>query len=54
MDNKKIYKLSKRALKTPWLYSEKELSYLKKSAKAAKQGMKIDEMRKMFGEDLND
>jgi len=52
MDNKKIYKLSKKALKTPWLYTDAELSYLRKSAKAAKQGMKIDEMRKM--ENSND
>lgn len=44
MTNRDIYKFAKKALKTPWLYNDKELSYMRKAAKAAKMGMKLEEM----------
>lgn len=45
MNNKQIYKFAKKALKTPWLYSDDELSYLRKAAKAAKYSILIREMK---------
>lgn len=42
---KDTIRLAKKALKQPWLYSEEELTYMRKAKKAAKQQLKQKHMR---------
>ena len=42
---KDTIRLAKKALKQPWLYTEEELSYMRKAKKAAKQQLKQKHMR---------
>lgn len=43
---KDTIRLAKKALKQPWLYTEEELTYMRKAKKAAKQQLKQKHMRK--------
>ena len=49
MRMKDTIRLTKEALKQPWLYTEAELLYMKKARKAAKKGLKLKHMRGMNG-----
>ncbi len=42
---KDTIRLAKKALKQPWLYSDEELTYMRKAKKAAKQQLKQKHMR---------
>ena len=42
---KDTIRLAKKALKQPWLYTEEELTYMRKAKKAAKQQLKQKHMR---------
>ena len=42
---KDTIRLAKKALRQPWLYTEEELSYMRKAKKAAKQQLKQKHMR---------
>jgi len=44
---KDTIRLAKKALKQPWLYSEEELTYMRKAKKAAKRGLKMKQMREL-------
>jgi hypothetical protein len=50
MRMKDTIRLTKAALKQPWLYSEQELLYMKKAKKLAKKGLKLKHMRGLNGE----
>ena len=43
---KDTIRLAKKALKQPWLYSDEELTYMRKAKKSAKQQLKQKHMRK--------
>lgn len=43
---KDTIRLAKKALRQPWLYSDEELTYMRKAKKAAKQQLKQKHMRK--------
>jgi|TARA_Y100000310_G_C20577750_1_gene761320 hypothetical protein len=47
---KDTIRLTKAALKQPWLYTEEELLYMKRAKKLAKKGLKLKQMRGMNGE----
>lgn len=47
MRYKDIIRLSKQALKQPWLYTEEELMYMRKAKKAAKRSLKMKQMREL-------
>ena len=49
MRMKDTIRLTKEALKQPWLYSEAELLYMRKARKRAKKGLKLKHMRGMDG-----
>jgi len=40
-----IIKLSKVALKQPWLYDEKELKYMRKAKKLSQKALKFKHMK---------
>ena len=46
---KDTIRLAKKALKQPWLYSEEELTYMRKAKKSAKQQLKQKHMRQNEG-----
>ena len=46
MRYKETIKLTKKALKQPWMYSEEELLYMRKALKYAKRALKLKQMRK--------
>jgi len=46
MRYKETIKLTKKALKQPWMYSEEELLYMRKALKHAKSALKMKQMRK--------
>lgn len=46
MRYKETIKLTKKALKQPWMYSEEELMYMRKQLKLAKRSLKLKQMRK--------
>jgi hypothetical protein len=46
MRYKETIKLTKKALKQPWMYSEEELLYMRKALKHAKRALKMKQMRK--------
>ena len=50
MRMKDTIRLTKAALKQPWLYTEEELLYMKKAKKIAKKGLKLKHMRGLNGE----
>ena len=50
MRMKDTIRLTKEALKQPWLYTEEELLYMRKAKKVAKKGLKLKQMRGMNGE----
>ena len=50
MRMKDTIRLTKAALKQPWLYTEEELLYMKRARKLAKKGLKLKQMRGMNGE----
>lgn len=43
---KDTIRLTKEALKQPWLYNEEELTFMRKARKAAKKQLKLKQMRK--------
>jgi hypothetical protein len=47
---KDTIRLTKEALKNPWLYTEAELLYMKKARTRAKKGLKLKHMRGLNGE----
>jgi hypothetical protein len=50
MRMKDTIRLTKEALKNPWLYTEAELLYMKKARTRAKKGLKLKHMRGLNGE----
>ena len=46
---KDTIRLTKEALKQPWLYNEGELTFMRKARKAAKKQLKLKQMRKNEG-----
>ena len=46
---KDTIRLAKKALKQPWLYSDEELTYMRKAKKSAKQQLKQKHMRQNEG-----
>jgi len=46
---KDTIRLTKEALKQPWLYNEEELTFMRKARKSAKQQLKLKQMRKNEG-----
>ena len=49
MRMKDTIRLTKAALKQPWLYTDEELLYMKKARKLAKKGLKLKHMRGLNG-----
>ena len=45
MRMKDTIRLTKEALKNPWLYSEAELLYMKKARARAKEGIKLQQLK---------
>jgi hypothetical protein len=45
MEFNDVVKLSKVALKQPWLYDEKELKYMRKAKKLAQKALKFKHMK---------
>ncbi len=45
MRMKDTIRLTKEALKNPWLYSEAELLYMKKARTRAKKGLKLKQLK---------
>lgn len=43
---KDTIRLTKEALKQPWLYNDEELTFMRKARKSAKQQLKLKQMRK--------
>jgi len=43
---KDTIRLTKEALKQPWLYNEEELTFMRKARRTAKQQLKMKQMRK--------
>ena len=50
MRMKDTIRLTKAALKQPWLYTDEELLYMRKAKKLAKKGLKLKHMRGLNGE----
>jgi hypothetical protein len=46
---KDTIRLTKEALKQPWLYNDEELTFMRKARKSAKQQLKLKQMRKNEG-----
>lgn len=47
---KETIRLVNEALKKPWLYTEEEINYMRKSKKLAKRNLKLKHM-KQYGND---
>ena len=43
---KDTIRLTKEALKQPWLYTDEELTFMRKAKKQAKQSLKVKQMMK--------
>ncbi len=54
MRMKDTIRLTKEALKNPWLYTEQELLYMKKARKIAKKGLKLKQLRSIDGKSETD
>jgi hypothetical protein len=50
MRMKDTIRLTKAALKQPWLYTDEEIVYMKRARKLAKKGLKLKHMRGLNGE----
>ena len=50
MRMKDTSRLTKAALKQPWLYTDEEIVYMKRARKLAKKGLKLKHMRGLNGE----
>lgn len=46
MRHKDTIRLTKQALKQPWLYTNEELTFMRKAKRQAKQSLKIKQMMK--------
>lgn len=49
MRMKDTIRLTKEALKNPWLYTDEELLYMKKARKVAKKGLKLKQLKGNHG-----
>ena len=54
MRYKDTIRLTKEALKQPWLYTEEELQYMRKAKKAAERSLKMKQMRELNAERKTD